>query len=105
MISWSEQGVPFKPSKSDLLDTTRRAVAVLEGGYILVIAGEGRLTDREGEIVPLQDGAAFFALRAQGADRAGGDHRHALAALRQAGHAARRAALSRSTGCEPTARA
>ena len=63
MIMWSGQGVPFKASKTDLLDTTRRAVAVFERGDILSIAGEGRLSDREGEIVPLQDGSAFFALR------------------------------------------
>ena len=29
------------------------------------IAGEGRLSDREGRIVPLEDGSAFFALRAR----------------------------------------
>ena len=32
---------------------------------MLAIAGEGRLSDREGAIVPLQEGAAFFALRAR----------------------------------------
>lgn len=64
LIGWSHVAVPFKPSKSDLIDTTRRAVSVLKAGYVLGIAGEGRLSDREGAIVPLQDGAAFFALRA-----------------------------------------
>ena len=63
LISWGRLAVPFKPSKSDLIDTTRRAMGVLNAGYALGIAGEGRLSDREGEIVPLQDGAAFFALR------------------------------------------
>lgn len=65
LIRWSRIGVPFKPSKSDLLDTTRRAVAVLSRGQILAVAGEGRLSDREGAIVPLQEGAAYFALRGQ----------------------------------------
>lgn len=65
VIGWSQIAVPFKPSKSDLLDTTRRAMAVLNRGNALAIAGEGRLSDREGAIVPLQDGAAFLALRAQ----------------------------------------
>lgn len=65
VINWSHMAVPFKPSKSDLLDTTRRATSVLKAGYVLAIAGEGRLSDREGEIVPLHDGAAFFALRAR----------------------------------------
>jgi 1-acyl-sn-glycerol-3-phosphate acyltransferase len=64
LIAWSHIAVPFKPSKSDLIDTTRRATAVLKAGYVLGIAGEGRLSDREGATVPLQDGAAFFALRA-----------------------------------------
>jgi 1-acyl-sn-glycerol-3-phosphate acyltransferase len=64
VIGWSRAAVPFKPSKSNLLDTTRRAMAILERGSVLAIAGEGRLSDREGAIVPLQDGAAFLALRA-----------------------------------------
>ncbi len=63
LIGWGRLAVPFKPSKSDLIDTTRRATSVLKAGYVLAIAGEGRLSDREGAIVPLQDGAAFFALR------------------------------------------
>jgi 1-acyl-sn-glycerol-3-phosphate acyltransferase len=65
LIRWSEIAVPFKPSKSDLLDTTRRAVGVMSRGDVLAIAGEGRLSDREGAIVPLEDGPAFFALRAK----------------------------------------
>ena len=64
LIKWTDIAVPFKPSKSDLLDTTRRAMAVLKRGGVLAIAGEGRLSDREGAIVPLQDGAAYLALRA-----------------------------------------
>ena len=64
LIAWGHIGVPFKPSRSDLIDTTRRATGVIKAGYVLAIAGEGRLSDREGEIVPLQEGAAFFALRA-----------------------------------------
>ena len=65
LIRWSQMAVPFRPSKTDLLDTTRRAAGVLGAGYVLALAGEGRLSDREGAIVPLQDGAAFFALRAR----------------------------------------
>jgi 1-acyl-sn-glycerol-3-phosphate acyltransferase len=57
--------VPFKPSRSDLIDTTRRAQAVLKEGYVLAIAGEGRLSDREGEIEPLEEGPAYFALRSR----------------------------------------
>lgn len=65
LIAWSRLAVPFKPSRSDLIGTTKKAMAVVKAGQVLGIAGEGRLSDREGEVVPLQDGAAFFALRAQ----------------------------------------
>jgi 1-acyl-sn-glycerol-3-phosphate acyltransferase len=64
LITWGRIAVPFRPSKDDLLDTTRRAVGVLRRGYVLAIAGEGRLSDRDGAIVPLQEGPAFLALRA-----------------------------------------
>jgi 1-acyl-sn-glycerol-3-phosphate acyltransferase len=64
LIRWSHMAVPFRPSKTDLIDTTRRATSVLKAGYVLALAGEGRLSDREGAIVPLEQGAAFFALRA-----------------------------------------
>jgi len=64
LIRWSHMAVPFRPSKTDLIDTTRRATSVLKAGYVLAVAGEGRLSDRDGAIVPLQDGSAFFALRA-----------------------------------------
>ncbi len=64
LIMWGGNCVPFRPERDDLLDTTRRAVRVMKNGYILGIAGEGRLSDKEGDIVPLHDGAAFFALRA-----------------------------------------
>ena len=65
VIAWSHMAVPFKPSKSDLVDASKRAQKVIDAGFVLGIAGEGRLSDREGEIVPLQEGVAFFALRAQ----------------------------------------
>ncbi len=63
LISWGRMAVPFKPSRTDLIDTTRRATGVLKAGYVLAIAGEGRLSDREGEVVPLEDGPAYIALR------------------------------------------
>jgi 1-acyl-sn-glycerol-3-phosphate acyltransferase len=64
VIRWSRMAVPFRPSRTDMLDTTRRALGVLNADYVLAIAGEGRLSDREGAIVPLREGAAFIALRA-----------------------------------------
>ncbi len=65
LIRWSRMGVPFKPGAKDLLDTTRRALAVFKRGHILAVAGEGRLSDEEGAIVPLEEGPAYLALRAQ----------------------------------------
>jgi 1-acyl-sn-glycerol-3-phosphate acyltransferase len=65
VIAWSHGAVPFKPSKSDLVDAAKRAQGVIDAGFVLAIAGEGRLSDREGEIVSLQEGVAFFSLRAK----------------------------------------
>ena len=61
LINWTRRGVPFKPGAQDVIDVTRRAVAVLETDACLVIAGEGRLSDHEGEILPLETGLAHFA--------------------------------------------
>jgi 1-acyl-sn-glycerol-3-phosphate acyltransferase len=60
MITWTRRGVPFKPRGQDVLDATRRAVAVLESVACLAVAGEGRLSDHEGEILPLETGLAHF---------------------------------------------
>jgi 1-acyl-sn-glycerol-3-phosphate acyltransferase len=65
IIRWARLGVPFKPGRDDLLDTTRRALSVFKDGHALAVAGEGRLSDEEGALVPLEEGPAFFALRAQ----------------------------------------
>ena len=61
LINWTRRGVPFKPHAQDVLDVTRRATAVLKSGACLAIAGEGRLSDHEGEILPLETGLAHFA--------------------------------------------
>lgn len=64
LIRWGRIGVPFKPAAKDLLDTTKRALKVLRG-HILAVAGEGRLSDEEAAIVPLEEGPAYLCLRAQ----------------------------------------
>jgi 1-acyl-sn-glycerol-3-phosphate acyltransferase len=64
LISWLGNAVPFDPAKSRLLTSVKRAVAVLEAGRVLVVAGEGRLTEDEDVVLPLNEGPAFFALRA-----------------------------------------
>lgn len=61
LITWTRRGVPFKPDAEDVIDVTRRAVAVLRSGACLAVAGEGRLSDHEGRILPLETGLAHFA--------------------------------------------
>ena len=64
LISWAGIGIPYQPAKTDLLDTTRRCCAVLDAGWVVVIAGEGRIHRGEHELLPLAAGPAYFALRA-----------------------------------------
>src|SRR5207244_2244042 len=64
LMSWVGTAVPYKPGKNDLLEATRRVQAVFDAGGSIAIAGEGRIHDGEGELLPLNEGAAFFALRA-----------------------------------------
>jgi 1-acyl-sn-glycerol-3-phosphate acyltransferase len=65
VITWTGRGVPFMPEAQDVRDATRRAVAVLKGGDCLAIAGEGRLSDLEGVVRPLETGLAHFARMAK----------------------------------------
>ncbi len=64
LIAWSQRGVPFHPAKTDLLEVTRRVEAIMERGARLAIAPEGRIHAGERVLLPLDDGVAFFALRA-----------------------------------------
>jgi 1-acyl-sn-glycerol-3-phosphate acyltransferase len=64
LMYWTAAAVPFRPAKTDLLDTTRRVQAVFDVGGVLAIAGEGRIHVGERALLPIQDGAAYFALRA-----------------------------------------
>jgi 1-acyl-sn-glycerol-3-phosphate acyltransferase len=63
LIAWAGFGIPYRPEKTDLLETTRRVQRILDDGWIIVIAGEGRIHRGERELLPLADGPAFFALR------------------------------------------
>lgn len=65
LMGWVGTAVPYKPLKSDLLEATRRVQAVLDAGGLVAIAGEGRIHAGEGSLLPLNEGAAFFALRAR----------------------------------------
>lgn len=63
VMKWTGTAVPFKPEKRELKGPTRRVAAILDGGGVLGIAGEGRIHAGEGELLPLSDGSAYFALR------------------------------------------
>jgi len=64
LIWWAGLAVPFKPGKDDLLLSIKKAQAVFDSGASLAIAGEGAIHVHEGDLLPLQEGAAYFALRA-----------------------------------------
>ena len=63
LMYWTGTAIPYKPGKNDLLDATRRVGAVLASGAVVAIAGEGRIHVRERELLPVSEGAAYFALR------------------------------------------
>ena len=64
LMRWAGNAVPYRPGKNDLLEATRRVSAIFAAGGVLAIAGEGRIHARESEVLPLSEGAAYFALRA-----------------------------------------
>lgn len=65
VMLWTGSAIPYKPGKNDLLEATRRVSAVIGKGGVLAIAAEGRIGAMEGQLLPLNDGAAYFALRSQ----------------------------------------
>ncbi len=64
LMNWIGTALPYRPLKNDLLEATRRVQAVFDAGGSVAIAGEGRIHAGEGVLLPLNEGAAFFALRA-----------------------------------------
>jgi len=65
MMGWTGSAIPYKPGKDDLIRSTRRVGAVIASGGVVAIAGEGRIHASESELLPLSDGAAYFALRSR----------------------------------------
>lgn len=63
LMFWTGTAIPYKPGKNDLLEATRRVGAVIESGGVVAIAGEGRIHASESELLPVSEGAAYFALR------------------------------------------
>jgi 1-acyl-sn-glycerol-3-phosphate acyltransferase len=64
LMRWSATPVPYRPGNRDLVDAVRRVRLLLDEGGVLAVAGEGRIHVGERVVPPLEDGAAFFALRA-----------------------------------------
>jgi 1-acyl-sn-glycerol-3-phosphate acyltransferase len=62
-MTWVGTSVPVRPEKSDMLATARRVAAVFDAGRRLAIFGEGRIHAVEGELLPLEEGAVYFAIR------------------------------------------
>ena len=63
VMHWTGTAIPYKPGKNDLLETTRRVGAVIGSGGVVAIAGEGRIHVHESDLLPLSEGAAYFAMR------------------------------------------
>lgn len=60
---WTGVPVPFSPLKDDLLTSVRWAQAVFDTGGALAISGEGTIHVHEGDLLPFEEGPAYFALR------------------------------------------
>ncbi len=65
LMRWAGNAVPYRPGKNDLLDATRRVRKVFEAGGVLAVFGEGRIHAGEAELLPIQEGAAYFAMRSR----------------------------------------
>lgn len=63
VMLWTGTAIPYKPGKNDLLEATRRVAAAIDAGHVVAIAGEGRIHVGESNLLPLSEGAAYFALR------------------------------------------
>jgi 1-acyl-sn-glycerol-3-phosphate acyltransferase len=63
LMTWTGATIPYRPGKKDLLEATRRVHAVIAAGGVVAIAGEGRIQPFECRIGPLNEGAAYFAIR------------------------------------------
>jgi 1-acyl-sn-glycerol-3-phosphate acyltransferase len=64
LIALSQRAIPFRPDKRGLVDVARRVDALFERGGRLAIAPEGRIHAGERVVLPFDDGAAYFAVRA-----------------------------------------
>ena len=63
LMTWTGSAIPYKPGKNDLLEATRKVSTIIDAGGVVAIAAEGRIHPRESELLPLSEGAAYFAIR------------------------------------------
>jgi 1-acyl-sn-glycerol-3-phosphate acyltransferase len=63
LMTWTGATIPYRPGKNDLIVATKRVHAVIAAGGVVAIAGEGRIQPFEARLGPLNEGAAYFALR------------------------------------------
>ncbi|MEO5884011.1 MAG: lysophospholipid acyltransferase family protein [Candidatus Limnocylindrales bacterium] len=63
LMHWTGATIPYKPGKNDLLVATRRVGAIITSGGVVAIAGEGRIGAIETDLLEINDGPAYFALR------------------------------------------
>jgi 1-acyl-sn-glycerol-3-phosphate acyltransferase len=55
--------IPFTPDKRTLLSAVRSVGSVFATGGVIGVFAEGRIGRRESELLPFEDGAAYFAAR------------------------------------------
>ena len=65
LMTWTGATIPYRPGKRDLMTATRLVHAAIAAGGVVAIAGEGRIQPFESQLRPLNEGAAYFALREQ----------------------------------------
>lgn len=63
LMRWSGIAVPYQPAGRGLGQAARRVKVVLGDGAIIAFAGEGRIHTGERIVPPLNEGAAWFAIR------------------------------------------
>ena len=64
LMRWAGNAIPYKPGNRDMVMAVRRVEALVAVGARIAIAAEGRIHVGETVVPPLNEGAAFFALRA-----------------------------------------
>jgi hypothetical protein len=63
LMTWTGATIPYRPGQNVLIVASRRVDAVIAAGGVVAIAGEGRIQPFESRLGPLNEGAAYFALR------------------------------------------